>query len=209
MLDLKHLAKELLENGWHRGGAETDADNAIITAINQRDRDLADRKRSLIDWLNRYKVFMGFSTDSRIAIAGHIIEFADERQDKSLRRDKDRIVSEFNKLKDRFGRVTPRRLTSLTSKALWCCYPDDIPIFDRNAAYALKVISRLCHLAPGPGQGEYACFVDIWFQVYSEVEPVINREDLADCPYKIRVLDRLLWHLGQNTFYDGTADLPG
>jgi hypothetical protein len=34
-----------------------------------------------------------------------------------------------------------------------------------------------------------------------EVEPVINEEDLSDCPYKIRVLDRLLWYIGQNTFY--------
>jgi len=204
---LKQLAKELVENGWHRGGPETDADNAIITALNQRDRDLADRKRSLVDWLNRYKVFMGFSTNTRIAIAGQIIEFADERQDKSLHGNRDKIVSEFNKLKDRLGTVTPRNVISLTSKALWCCYPEDVPIFDRNAAYALKVISRLCHLAPAPSQGDYACFVDLWFQVYNEVEPVINREDLDDCPYKVRVLDRLLWYLGQNTFYNGTAEL--
>ena len=38
---------------------------------------------------------------------------------------------------------TPRSLTSLTSKALWCCYPDAIPIFDSYARRALWVLSRL------------------------------------------------------------------
>jgi hypothetical protein len=44
--------------------------------------------------------------------------------------------------------------------------------------------------------------VDVWLQVYNEVESVISPEDLSDCPYKVRVLDRLLWYLGQRSFYD-------
>jgi hypothetical protein len=206
VLDLKQLVKELIEKECHLGGPETDVDNAVINAINLRDLDPADRKRSVVDWLNRYKVLMGFSSDTRIAIAGQIIAFADERKGHSLSRDKVRIVAEFNKLKKRIATVTCRDVTSLTSKALWCCYPDDVPIFDRNAVNALRVISRMCHLPPSPDRDEYACFVDVWFQVYREIEPVINREALFDCPYEIRVLDRLLWYLGQNTFYSQTAD---
>jgi hypothetical protein len=133
-----------------------------------------------------------------------------------LHRDKDRIVSEFNELQKRISGVAPRarktgkpfRLTSLTSKGLWCCFPGDIPIFDSHAANALKVISRICRMTAAPNQPEYACFVDLWLQVYNEVEPVISPEDLSDCPYKVRVLDRLLWYLGQDSFYDKTADSP-
>jgi hypothetical protein len=129
---------------------------------------------------------MGVATDTRASIAGQIIAFADEREDKSLHRDKNRIVSEFDKLKDRIDKAAPRNktgkgraVTSLTSKALWCCYPNDVPIFDRNAVSALGVISRVCHLAPGRNQSEYAGFVDVWFRVYNEVESVIGPEDMS------------------------------
>ena len=86
MLNLRQLTKELVEKGWHRGGLETRADDAVIKAIDQRDGDLADRKKSLVDWLNRYKVLMGVATDTRASIAGQIIAFADEREEKSLHR---------------------------------------------------------------------------------------------------------------------------
>jgi len=45
----------------------------------------------------------------------------------------------------------------------------------------------------------------VWLQVYKEVEPVMSEVDLSDCPYKIRVLDRLLWYLGQPGFYDSSS----
>jgi len=212
VLDLKHLARELVESGRHSNRAETGTDNAVLEAVSQRDRDPAERKKSVVDWLNRYRVLMGLHTDCRTLIAGEIIAFADERQEESLHRDKNRIVYEFNEIEHRISKVTPRpkkgkerAVTSLASKALWCCYPNDVPIFDRNAASALRVISRLCHLAPEPNQREYARFVDVWLQVYSEIEPVVAQAVLCDCPYKVRVLDRLLWYLGQNDFYDGSV----
>ena len=68
------------------------------------------------------------------------------------------------------------------------------------------MISRVCHLAPGLNQSEYASFVDVWLQVYGQVESVIQSEDLSDCPYKVRALDRLPWYLGQDGFYDRSAD---
>jgi hypothetical protein len=71
---------------------------------------------------------------------------------------------------------------------------------------ALGVISRVCHLAPGRDQSEYASFVDLWLRIYNEVESAIVLEDLSDCPYKVRALDRLLWYLGQDGFYDQSDD---
>ena len=156
---------------------------------------------------------MGLPAETRAPIASRIIAFADGRQQESLYLDKDKIVNEFDKLGDCINEDVPqnrtgksRVVTSLTSKALWCCYPNDVPIFDRNAVRALGVISRVCHLAPGRNQSEYASFVDVWLQVYSQVECVIQPADLSDCPYKVRALDRLLWYLGQDGFYDCSAD---
>jgi hypothetical protein len=118
------------------------------------------------------------------------------------------VISEHERLRERIRHVAPhslktgkpREVTSLTSKALLCCYPYDVPIFDSYALRALQVISRLSRMTTGENQSEYACFVDAWFQVYDEVEPVIELAGLDGYPYKVRVLDRLLWYLGQPNF---------
>jgi hypothetical protein len=118
MLDLKQLAKELIKEGWHCGGLETEADNAILGAIDHRDWELANRKISLVNWLNRHKAFMGFSNDSRGAIADQILAYADERREKSLNLDCVNVVAEFNKLKDRIAQS--RLVTSLHSRRRHC-----------------------------------------------------------------------------------------
>lgn len=209
MCDLKQLVRDLIATKWHVGGRDTVEDRLVIEAINKRDLGPADRNQKITHWLQFYKVLMFFPADRSAAIADEIIGFADEQRAASLSLDKDRIVHEFDRLNARISVVAkpnkdgkPPNLKSLTSKALWCCYPHDVPIFDGNAASALGVISRLRHMVPTPKQAEYACFVEVWLQVYSEVESVIRPEDLADCPYKVRVLDRLLWYLGQRSFYD-------
>jgi hypothetical protein len=140
---------------------------------------------------------MGYSAARRLQIAEQVLAFADQRESRSLDLDPTRILREFERLKDRIAAVTDRGVTSLTSKALWCCYPHDVPIFDSNAANALQVLSRICRFSPAQDQEPYARFLDLWFQVYREIAPVISSQDLADCPYKVRVLDRLLWYLGQ------------
>ncbi len=207
MLSLTQLIKELLQSGWQNGEEETAADEAVLKAIDYRNHGL-NRERSVIDWLQRYKVLMGFSAETRTSIASQIITFADGRQQKSLDLDKNKIVGEFNKLGDLINEKVPpnatgggRDVTSLTSKALWCCYPNDVPIFDRNAVSALGVLSRICHLAPERNQSKYAAFVDVWLQVYGQVDSLIEQADLSDCPYKVRALDRLLWYLGDAGFY--------
>ena len=126
----------------------------------------------------------------------------------TLNQNKDLIVQEYNKLEGLILQVVPltpksgklREITSLTSKALWCCYPHDIPILDDYAERALQVISRICKLAPAPGQPRFTAFIDVWFQVYHEIEPVIDQACLSGFTYKIRVLDWLLWYLGKPSF---------
>jgi len=47
---------------------------------------------------------------------------------------------------------------------------------------------------------DYERFVEVWFVVYERIGPAINASGLKDYPYKVRVLDKLLWHLGQPSF---------
>jgi hypothetical protein len=53
---------------------------------------------------------------------------------------------------------------------------------------------------------DYVCFVDAWFRVYDELKSVIDVANLSGYPYKVRVLDRLLWYLGQPNFDAPCAD---
>ena len=88
-----------------------------------------------------------------------------------------------------------RDLTSLTSKALWCCYPNAVPIYDAFAQNALYVLSRLAGITPEASGHRYTRFSDVWFTIYSHVKPVIDQADLRGYSYKVRVFDRMLWIL--------------
>jgi hypothetical protein len=151
---------------------------------------------------------MGFSAQSRSEVAHRIIKFADARHVTSLQHDRDTIIAKFNELATAVGEAAPRTkagkerdVTSLTSKALWCCYPEDIPIFDRNAASALAILSRLYHWAPRTNRDGYAAFVDVWLRAYEEIEMAIDEAGLSNCARKVRILDSVLWYLGQGGYY--------
>jgi hypothetical protein len=214
VLDLRKLIAELVATGCYRDEDETAKDEAVIAAIDRRDQSPSDRNRTVVNWLNHYKVLMSFSGEERIKVADQILGFADEREVQLVGLDKQTIYSEFEKLEKRIRNVAPRNkageprdVTSLASKGLWCCYPNHVPIYDRNAVTALRVISRICRLAPTAGQSEYASFLDLWIGIYDEVEPIIAGADLSGCPHKVRVLDRVLWYLGETRFYDGEGSL--
>ena len=160
MADLKQIARELIGKGWFLDTSGAAADTEVIEAINGRDREFEARASVITRWLGtRYRAFMGFATQSRSDVARRIIEFADARQATSLHHDRGEIIAMFSQLAKAIGEAAPRTraskerdVTSLTSKALWCCYPEDVPIYDRKAASALAVLSRLYHWAPRPPQ---------------------------------------------------------
>jgi hypothetical protein len=209
MLDLSKFTEEFVAAGGYLDKDETVKDDAVLDAIKQRKRESSSRNKAVVDWLHYYKVLMGFSGQERINVGDQILGHADERHGISLGLDKHLILSEFKKLEERINKVAPRTkagaardVTSLTSKGLWCCYPDDVPIYDRNAVTALGVISRILRIATEPAPSEYERFLDVWIRVYREVERVIKGADLSDCPQKVRVLDRMLWYLGDTGFYN-------
>jgi hypothetical protein len=97
-----------------------------------------------------------------------------------------------------------RDLVSLTSKGLWCCYPNGVPIFDRLVQGVLWILCKLCQVRPKEAtanSGRYAAFADVWFQIYRQVKPIIAEEADRICyPYKLRVFDRMLWVIGQPNY---------
>jgi hypothetical protein len=204
MLDLRALTEEFIQNQWEIYAQENPADETVIEALNGNG---SDRVEKILTWLRHYKVHRAFSPDNFRNVATQIELFAQNRSTRQLDQCEASVLSEFNKLEALIRPLAPlnkdgeaRKVISLTSKALWFCYPYDVPIFDGYAERALQVIARITSMTPKQSGTSYACFLDIWFQVYAVVSPVIDQANLNGYPYKVRVLDRLLWHLGQPDF---------
>lgn len=215
VLDIEKLVGEFVRTGLSSFEKDTAPDRATVQAVAAKGMVLADREEQVRKWLNYYKVTLFFPPEASRKIAQKIIEFADGDRPKALQ-NKAQIISEYKRLESCLQPLAPpapksgksRAVTSLTSKALWCCYPDDVPIFDDYAVRALQVISRICDIKPESEQSGYESFVDVWFQFYAGVKPVLDQADLNGYPYKIRVLDGLLWYLGKPTFDVSNVDSP-
>jgi hypothetical protein len=216
MLDLNEITEDFIRTRLRGFATETDPDVATVRAIADKDMKREKREKQVLIFLRYYKVIRFFPPENSRTIARRIVEFADEPRPTALDQNRASIISEYKKLEGRIQSFAPRtkagkqiKVTSLTSKALWCCYPDDIPIFDSHAQRALQMISRICRIFPEPGQGEYGRFVDVWLQLYRKIEPAIDRADLKGFPCKIRVLDGLLWYLGKPEFDLQGVDMCG
>lgn len=213
-MDLEELTNEFIRTRLNDFKKNTAPDEATVRAVSGKDMERTSREEKVRNWLSYYRVTLFFPPEKSKEISRRIIEFADGPRSSGLFQNHERIILEYKKLKGLIQPVAPlspksgkpREVTSLTSKALWCCYPEDIPIFDDYALRSLQVISRLCQIAPKSGHTGYDCFVDVWFQLYNRVKPVIDQADLGEYPYKIRVLDGILWYLGKSSFDIPVAD---
>jgi hypothetical protein len=179
-------------------------DNAVLAVSNPRHEN---RIEILVEWLRHYSVWQGFPTPARNLIAGNILNYADNERHMSSALDRKLLLGEFSRLKSLIAKDAPitrsgkpRNVISLTSKALWLCYPLEVPIYDSYAAHALAVIKRLVGFASATGLHEYESYISAWFALYGEIEPMLEPAKLKGYQYKIRVMDRFLWHLGQPHF---------
>jgi hypothetical protein len=205
MIDLNQMVERFVDEAvWmcrNEGGQE---DARVITFLNDRDEKREIRQSEVLKWLRSYGVLQGLNDADRNAVPRVIVEFADARSPILSELSEPEIIDKFNDLHGRCAsRVrankngTPRALTSLTSKALWCCYPKAIPLFDSYAQRALWIISRLLDMDREPAKDKYKRFLSVWLNLYRRVEHTISDDLLDGYPYKVRVFDRILWIIGE------------
>jgi|ERR1035441_10055536 hypothetical protein len=200
--------KRFCETEWPKHVAENESDIATIKAFHNRQFD-GDRLALVGEWLRSYQVFQGLDGRQRKALARNLVYFYDSKRRNRIRSTA-HLLSEFHELESslREGamlvtkRGLPRKIESLASKALWCCYPFDVPILDSFAENALRVIARSLGLSIGASDSRYEQFVGLWFKLYETVQPQIIEFAMSNSAYPIRVFDRYLWWLGR-TSYDG------
>lgn len=216
MLDLETIIEEFIRTRLRSFEADTAPDRNTVNAVANKNLERTAREDQVRASLGYCKVILFFPPDRSRAIAREVIEFADEPRPASLDQLHAQIVREYNGLRARIQPLAPlaprskrqREVMSLTSKALWLCYPNDVPIFDDHALRAIQVISRICRIRPMPDQGLCESFVDVWLQFYDRIRPVIENSDLHGYQHKMRVLDGFLWYLGKLNF-EVTVASPG
>lgn len=208
MPNLEQLVRENLQAGYDAAERYRARDYDAINAIIKQGLPVENRIQIIRGWLRYYGVLRPFNNEVGDAIAIQIIAYADQRVRSNLENNQNHIVDEFRALSLLIAGAIPenpnggiREVTSLVSKALWLCYPNDVPIIDKNAEKSLQVISRMLRLQIPPNLPRYASFVHAWFQVYGQIQKLLqaNRPD-ANYPYDVRLFDFLLWYLGKDSF---------
>ena len=214
MIDLLSIARMLIAPAVHLSMGEQKIDDTAIKSVHIKTQ--TKRREDLQNCLRHYTVLMGFKNSTRDKIVTSVLKFADMNGcDLNLGKDST-LYDKFDKLIDNFNILyyeccsvvpsnknnNPRDLTSLTSKALWCCYPNAVPLYDRFAQNAVWVLGRLTDIKPDSRfmKQRYAAFSYIWIKMYDEVLPLINQADLKGYPNKVRVFDRILWIIGEENY---------
>ena len=207
MLDFNKIIEHFLNEAVARQINDCEKqDQIVINAVNDNIMNHEVRVEELTLWMNKYTDLKYYKEEIRNEIIETIILFADRRSNCFISTDKNKIISEFRCLKrDVIDSITceefkaNRKMTSWLSKALWCCFPDSVPLYDSHAERALWILSRLTQMpAPNYRTGDcddYLDFISVWLSFYESITIFDNY--LFDYPYKVRVFDKILWIIGQ------------
>ncbi|MBO0332605.1 hypothetical protein J0X12_03205 [Sneathiella sp. CAU 1612] len=184
---------------------------------------------TMANWLKQYGVLQGdVLRDNTQKIVSTVLNFF-EKERIEFSSDIDlwapQIVGEFRELNSQIRasdtkRIQNRSFLSLTSKALWCKYPAQTPIYDKNARIALYALVRLDHdstpynpnrddarrpkgLGANVGEGDvadYEVYVRNYLEIYRQIfEAISDRLKNKNYEYPIRVFDKILWTYGSDS----------
>lgn len=174
-----------------------------------RNKGWPDRRDTIRGWLQSYSVFRvrGIATQKdKIAVA--ILAWADSNDDENLS-DLGTLCAAHQELMDRVCDAyvhecqnKRRDFISLSSKALWLRYPNDVPMYDSYAQRALWVLAKLQPgLKPTSVKAAYVRFASVWKQLYERHRGTIDGLDMGGYEYRVRVFDRILWMLGTEQYF--------
>jgi hypothetical protein len=206
LIDIPGIARAYLDHAVSLSKREAKVDAPALEAVHNRNRAQNNRVDDLKNWLQKYHVFHGVITAHRYKVTKAILDFADRgERDRLLSLTFNQLIPKFDALHDACcSAVGLRRdFTSLTSKALWCCYPSAVPVYDNFTQHALWIISRLSDLSPSQGHPpahRYRPFAEVWLAMYRQVRSMIDEADLRGYPYKVRVFDKVLWIVGEPNY---------
>ena len=209
---VRHYWQEALrtiQEDWN----EREHDEKAIRAVTDAKTEHSTRQKDLCAWFQFYRVFRGLTSDQQNQITDAVLAWSDKRGPRRDLTSPEALADVHRDLmktvQDAYGK--PRDFTSLASKALWLCYPDSVPIFDRWTRNALYVISKIENgINPiAEKTPEYEQFAHVWKQLYSKYKETIENLNIGNYPYRVRVFDRILWLIGRPSYQrDWTSPAP-
>jgi hypothetical protein len=181
MIDLEAVIQHFGPNALRnliKDYAEVDAQ--AIKSLN--DKQKQGRHEAILNWLHYYRVLRGIKLTFHHSIADVIIQWVDNRAPKQRLITVQAITEAHTQLEEQIAAKylkeskKNRHFISLASKALWLCYPYDIPIYDGYAQTALYMISSFVANIPKPliETMEYGEFVYVWKTLYERCYPHIQ-----------------------------------
>ncbi len=176
-----------------------EVDEAAILQLN--DPQNAGRIAGIRHWLEvHYAVFQGLTNAQRDNVTAAIVGWADHDRPNLAPLTPAELADAHEGLAAACvqGLGRPRDFSSLASKALWLCYPENVPMLDRNARNALYVLSKLkCDFPQAPADATgYRAFVHVWLGLYDQYQTTIESLEIREYPYRVRVFDKILWLVG-------------
>ena len=211
------------------------ADKQAIQAALPNGGTLGINERTNIvrNWLDEYGVLKGIGTKNdkrdQFRVAKGVMSFFDHSQATfptdaygwitELVRQFSFLNKSIHDLGIKKSKKNPesRRVLSLSSKALWCKYPDFVPIYDRYALTAISTLTKLynksgeyliekdCRRLPNglkSAGSEYDCvdyevFIRNYIPIFLKAMPKIDKRlNVESYTYSIRVFDKILWAFG-------------
>jgi hypothetical protein len=181
--------------------AETLDGPALYSLRNKND---SDRIEVLRRWFYSYQVFQGISAEKRLAVASAVLQWADAKELGANLSTVDAVEQAHAELMAACSMADgrDRDFTSLASKALWLCYPYDVPIFDSFAQRTLWVIAKLedggmAAIAKG---SDCHRFLHIWKTLYDRYGATLSEIEMQGYPYRVRIFDKILWMIGTRDY---------
>lgn len=202
-------------------GHDLDMINALAYNV-----QINDQNRQLVySWMQTYSLFQGMTNDSRRNAVEAFLQFAAQQRNAENARPRNQETRRdlVNNLHASLNSVTDRVWISATSKLLWCMYPSDIVIYDKFAEKSITVLRALTpelremdplgnrpRIANGNPQPlldfymRYDALIRRLYQLHHNTFEEMKQQQNGDIyPYDIRILDKLLWMIGdQNSLLE-------
>jgi hypothetical protein len=204
MSDLEQIVERLLPLADQRfqNLSGTDPDQETVLLVRDQQAPIETRRMVVKKWLHHYRVLRGIRSEIIDQIVDAMLQYADGPRPANLGLNRENIVREFLVLQKRLAvPLGGRNSDSMTSKALWLCYPNDVPILDNYSEHALQILCRMQEVrVPKKITGRYERFLCAWFKIHAACRKTLDAIPLTQYPFRIRLLDWLLWYLGEPKF---------
>ena len=170
----------------------------------------------VMSWMRDYGLFQGITIQEREEVSNKFLSFARSIGSTVDITDKDALRNIYSKLFRLLFNAVNRSWMSATSKLLWCIYPDDIVIYDSFVYRALVVmqcldrgLSKFPRIGVAPkvtsesdiasATSHYMNYQGMVRHIYEHNIKILNelRNNYRETyPYDIRIIDKLLWMIG-------------